>query len=180
MAGGCVERDDRDEIRGVREDRCSRCGELRIRSAGLTWLHGSRVGQPQGGRNRPPEQVQGRVPGGCVRSPVRIAPPGDNVTRYDCPGACCQAWTSAEASVAYPPRMAFERISIDHRIMAGVPCVRGTRVPVATVVGMVAEGIPIKQILDDYPQLEEEDVHEALRFAAAAVDQRTIPLQPSA
>lgn len=75
--------------------------------------------------------------------------------------------------------MAFERISIDHRIMAGVPCVAGTRIPVATVVGMLAEGMSTEEILVDLPQLTEEDVAEALRFAAVAVDERTLPLTPS-
>jgi uncharacterized protein (DUF433 family) len=76
--------------------------------------------------------------------------------------------------------MAFERISVDHRIMAGVPCIRGTRIPVATVVGMVAEGMSTKEILEDFPQLKEEDIAEALRYAAAAVDERTLPVTPSA
>ena len=71
--------------------------------------------------------------------------------------------------------MTFERISVDHRIMGGVPCVRGTRIPIATVVGMVAEGLTIGQILVDFPQLAGEDVQEALRYAAAAVDERELP-----
>jgi uncharacterized protein (DUF433 family) len=64
--------------------------------------------------------------------------------------------------------------------MAGVPCIRGTRIPVATVIGMLAEGISEAEILGDYPQLSIEDLREALRFAAAAVDERTLPLRPSA
>jgi uncharacterized protein (DUF433 family) len=76
--------------------------------------------------------------------------------------------------------MPFERISADPKIMAGVPCIRGTRIPVATVVGMVAEGLAVEEILADYPQLSAEDVREALKFAAAAVDERTLPLRPSA
>ncbi len=76
--------------------------------------------------------------------------------------------------------MPFERITADPEVMAGVPCIRGTRIPVATVVGMVAEGITDEEILGDYPQLRAEDVREALRFAAAAVDERTLPLRPSA
>lgn len=76
--------------------------------------------------------------------------------------------------------MAFERISIDHRVMAGAPCIRGTRIPVATVVGMVAEGMSAEEIVNDFPQLTPEDVVEALRYAAAAVDERTLPLAPSA
>lgn len=76
--------------------------------------------------------------------------------------------------------MAFKRISIDNRVMAGVPCVQGTRIPVATVVGMVAEGIEFSEILEDYPQLTREDIEEALRYVAAAVDQGTLPLQEPA
>lgn len=72
--------------------------------------------------------------------------------------------------------VAFELISIDHRIMGGVPCVRGTRIPVATVVGMVAEGMSTDQILTDFPQLTADDIREALRYAAAAVDERELPL----
>lgn len=71
--------------------------------------------------------------------------------------------------------MAFERIAVDHRIMGGVPCIRGTRVPVATVVGMVAEGMTTAEILADYPQLSADDVQEALRYATA-VDERELPL----
>ena len=76
--------------------------------------------------------------------------------------------------------MAFERISIDHRTMGGVPCIRGTRIPVATVVGMVAEGMAVDEIIADFPQLVAEDVQDALRYAAAAVDERHLPLRDSA
>jgi uncharacterized protein (DUF433 family) len=72
--------------------------------------------------------------------------------------------------------VAFERISIDHRIMGGVPCVRGTRIPVASVVGMIAEGMATDEILADFPQLTLDDIHETLRYAAAAVDERGRPL----
>jgi uncharacterized protein (DUF433 family) len=60
--------------------------------------------------------------------------------------------------------------------MGGVPCIRGTRTPVATVVGMVAEGMTTEEILVDFPQLTLEDIYEALRYAAAAVDERELPL----
>jgi uncharacterized protein (DUF433 family) len=53
--------------------------------------------------------------------------------------------------------VAFERISVDHRIMGGVPCIRGTRIPVATVVGMVAETMTVEEILAEFPQLSRED-----------------------
>lgn len=73
--------------------------------------------------------------------------------------------------------MAFERISVDHGVMGGVPCIRGTRIPVATVVGMVAEGMATDQIVVDFPQLVAGDVQDALRYAAAAVDERELPLR---
>ena len=76
--------------------------------------------------------------------------------------------------------MAFDRIGIDHRIMAGVPCIKGTRIPVATIVGMVADGMTTEEIVADFPQLTAEDIAESLRFAAAAVDEGTLPLKPSA
>lgn len=70
----------------------------------------------------------------------------------------------------------FPRITIDPRQMGGVPCIRGLRIPVATVVGMVADGMSEAEILDAYPDLEAEDVREALRYAAEAVRERTLPL----
>ena len=78
---------------------------------------------------------------------------------------------------SYHCGMAFERISVDHRIMGGVPCIRGTRIPVATVVGMVADGMTTVEILADFPQLSAEDIQEALRYAALAVDERELPLR---
>lgn len=60
--------------------------------------------------------------------------------------------------------------------MSGVPCIRGLRVPVATVVGMVAEGMTPEEILSDFPYLEREDIAEALRYAAEAVRERQLPL----
>jgi uncharacterized protein (DUF433 family) len=71
--------------------------------------------------------------------------------------------------------MAFTRITVDHRQMDGVPCIRGLRIPVATVVGLVAEGQTEQQILEAYPDLEAEDIHDALRFAADAVRERVLP-----
>jgi uncharacterized protein (DUF433 family) len=73
--------------------------------------------------------------------------------------------------------VAFERISVDHRVMGGVPCIRGTRIPVATVLGMLADGMTTEEIQADFPQLDAEDVRTALRYAAAAVDERELPLR---
>jgi uncharacterized protein (DUF433 family) len=60
--------------------------------------------------------------------------------------------------------------------MGGVPCVRGLRIPVATVVGMIADGMKEQEILQSYPDLEPEDICEALRFAAEACRERELPL----
>jgi uncharacterized protein (DUF433 family) len=59
--------------------------------------------------------------------------------------------------------MNFQRITVDPRQMAGVPCIRGLRIPVATVVGMAADGMSPSEILGAYPDLEQEDISEALR-----------------
>lgn len=68
----------------------------------------------------------------------------------------------------------------DHRIMGGVPCVRGTRIPVATIVGLLAQGRSVQQILADYPQLVPDDVQASLEFAAVAVSERQVPLRTTA
>lgn len=72
--------------------------------------------------------------------------------------------------------MTFSRITVNPNMMGGVPCIRGIRIPVATVVGMVADGMTEKEILDAYPDLESVDIREALHFAAAAVRECEIPL----
>ena len=80
----------------------------------------------------------------------------------------------------YPSAVRFDRISTDPERMGGVPCIRGLRFPVATVVAMVADGMSFEQILSEHPDLEEEDIREALRYAAEAVTERHLPLRPSA
>ena len=72
--------------------------------------------------------------------------------------------------------MDFARITADAVRMGGVPCIRNLRIPVATVVDMVAEGMTTAEILKAYPDLEAEDIREALRFAAEAVRERELPL----
>jgi len=70
----------------------------------------------------------------------------------------------------------FTRITVNHAQMDGVPCLRGMRIPVATVVAMVAEGMTQADILKAYPDLEAGDIQEALRYAAEAVRERELPL----
>jgi uncharacterized protein (DUF433 family) len=61
--------------------------------------------------------------------------------------------------------------------MGGVPCVRGLRFPVATVVAMIADGMTIEEILDEHPDLVAADIAESLRFAALVVQERELPLR---
>jgi uncharacterized protein (DUF433 family) len=72
--------------------------------------------------------------------------------------------------------MAYQRITVDPDKMGGVPCIRGLRIPVATVVGMVSSGMSVDEILKDYPDPKREDSQEALQYAAEAVRERQIPL----
>ncbi len=72
--------------------------------------------------------------------------------------------------------MEFKRVTINPRQMGGVPCLRGLRIPVATIVALVAEGQAANEILALYPDLEAEDIREALLFAAEAVRERALPL----
>ena len=76
--------------------------------------------------------------------------------------------------------MSFDRITTNPDVMGGAPCIRGLRIPVATVVTMAADGMSIDEILVDLPDLTAEDVQEALRFAAEAVRERELPLRHTA
>ena len=73
-------------------------------------------------------------------------------------------------------RMEFKRITTNPRQMSGVPCIRGLRIPVATILALVAEEKTATEILALYPDLEAEDIKEALLFAAEAVRERALPL----
>lgn len=64
--------------------------------------------------------------------------------------------------------MTYERITTSPDVMGGVPCIRGLRFPVASVIAMVADGMTTDEILAEHPDLTGEDVHESLLFAAEA------------
>lgn len=76
--------------------------------------------------------------------------------------------------------MRFERITTNPEQMGGMPCIRGLRFPVASVVAMVADGMTVDEILTEHPDLEREDVAEALHYAAEAVRERQLPIRRSA
>src|SRR5687768_3304674 len=79
------------------------------------------------------------------------------------------------AAWAYTTAM-WQRITVSADQMGGVPCIRGLRLPVATVVALVAEGLTREQIIAELPDLEPEDITEALRYAAAALRERQTPV----
>ena len=68
------------------------------------------------------------------------------------------------------------RITFDPEVMGGKPCIRGMRVTVGTIVGLIASGQTVDQVLADYPYLEREDVLEALAYAAWRAEEREVPL----
>ncbi|MBM2814567.1 MAG: hypothetical protein HW421_1329 [Ignavibacteria bacterium] len=70
----------------------------------------------------------------------------------------------------------FERITININQMGGVPCLRNLRIPVSTIVTLVAEGMTNQEIMKAYPDLELEDIKEALVFASEAVRERELPI----
>ena len=82
-------------------------------------------------------------------------------------------WTPKKREVA---ALKFNRITINPRQMGGVPCIRALRIPVATVVGMLADGMTAEEILRSFPDLEKEDIRESLQYAAEALREREIPL----
>ncbi len=72
--------------------------------------------------------------------------------------------------------MRFERITINPKQMGGLPCIRGLRIPVTTILGQLAAGQAHEQILVEFPELDEADIYAALAFAALAVQEREVPL----
>jgi uncharacterized protein (DUF433 family) len=84
-------------------------------------------------------------------------------------------WLHENRTVRRCP-LKFLRITIDPNKMSGVPCIRTLRIPVATVVAMIADGMSTEEILSNYPDLEREDIREALFFASEAVRERELPL----
>ena len=71
-----------------------------------------------------------------------------------------------------------DRITMDSEIMGGQPCVRGIRIPVSLIIKLLAAGKIVEEILDDYPELEREDVKQALEYAAWTVSEKVIPVTP--
>jgi uncharacterized protein (DUF433 family) len=94
---------------------------------------------------------------------------------YGCPMVRTRAVCRAASGINETP-MRFTRITVDPKQMGGVPCIRGLRIPVATLVAMVADGMAENEILTAYPDLERDDISGALHYAAEAVRERELPL----
>ena len=73
----------------------------------------------------------------------------------------------------------FDRITFDPAVMGGKACIRGMRVTVGTVVGLLAAGRSSSEILNAYPYLEREDIDQSLAYAAWRLEEREIPLPTS-
>jgi uncharacterized protein (DUF433 family) len=73
--------------------------------------------------------------------------------------------------------MRFDRVTTNPDQMGGLPCIRGLRIPVATVVDMLAEGMTVEEIIAAFTDLEPEDVEQALHYAAESVRERELPLR---
>ena len=71
----------------------------------------------------------------------------------------------------------FERITSDPHICSGKPCIRGTRIMVKNILGMIAGGYTIESILDAYPELVREDVTQAIEYASEVIDEEKVILR---
>ena len=71
--------------------------------------------------------------------------------------------------------MKFDRITFDPQVMGGRACIRGMRIPVSVIVGQIAHGATTDEVLDDYPDLEPEDIRQALQYAAWLAQEQVYP-----
>ncbi len=74
----------------------------------------------------------------------------------------------------------FQRITLDPEKCFGKPCIRGLRMPIASILSYLSSGMTIEEILTEWPELEREDILEALGYAAWAMEERIVPVQEGA
>ena len=67
-----------------------------------------------------------------------------------------------------------DRITVDPQVCSGKPCIRGTRIMVKNILGMIAGGYPISKVLEAYPELTREDVDAALHYASQVIDEEKV------
>lgn len=71
----------------------------------------------------------------------------------------------------------FDRITINPEVCFGKPCIRGMRIPVASILGYLGSGMSVEQILQEWPELEREDIEQALAYASWVMQERILPLE---
>lgn len=71
--------------------------------------------------------------------------------------------------------LGFDRITFDPRIMAGQACIRGMRIPVSLIINLVAHGKSVAEILEEYPDLEPEDIQQSLEYVAWLAQEQVYP-----
>jgi len=81
---------------------------------------------------------------------------------------CCQRWRVERRIYGgdYAGKNAFDRVAFDPQMMGGRACIRGMRITVGLIVELIAQGASVEEPLDDYPDLEAEDIRQALAYAA--------------
>jgi uncharacterized protein (DUF433 family) len=108
-------------------------------------------------------------------------PPPQGLSNWDySPGLGVSRHSGVWDPRAYSDAVAYELITIDLNRMSGLPCIRDTRVTVSAVLGQLAAGLTIPELLADFPYLDRADVLAALEYAAAAVQERELPLAQAA
>ncbi|OHB34542.1 MAG: hypothetical protein A2Y08_04290 [Planctomycetes bacterium GWA2_40_7] len=71
----------------------------------------------------------------------------------------------------------FNRITLDPAKCFGKPCIRGLRMPIASVLNYLSSGMTVDDILKEWPELEKEDIYQALGYAAWVMEERVVPLE---
>lgn len=74
----------------------------------------------------------------------------------------------------------FNRITLDPDKCFGKPCIRGLRIPVASILSYLSSGMSVEEILREWPELEREDIYQALGYAALAMEERIVPEERAA
>jgi uncharacterized protein (DUF433 family) len=118
---------------------------------------------------------QGQFQGQCFHGKNRLAVEDLSVASRK-PVGSAAARPGATIDMGSPTMTPLTRITLDPEVMGGKPCIRGLRITVGTIVGLVASGRSTPDILAAYPYLEEADIREALAYAAWRVEETEVPL----
>jgi uncharacterized protein (DUF433 family) len=86
------------------------------------------------------------------------------------------SWTQVKESAMEIRHYKFDRITLDPEICFGKPCIRGMRMPVASVLGYLSSGMTLKDILKSYPELEADDIYQALAYASWAMEETVLTM----